>query len=354
MKKIISIILIINIVFSISLIASAENNSSYTGNNSPIEIYQSNNEYNISLSEYTSLTSTDDVIIVYIDTPNTPNSVAVEWVLDDISQGYKDYINTLFDNEYSNATRLSSATIKYNCHSYAWYSQDINSNEYWMSDPSQFYEDYSYCTVSTPQVGDIICYFDDKGTTDTSDDENLHSGIVTAVLSGTSNGVCGNSDLVTVTSKWGSAGLYSHNGYECPYTAYKNGDGDYVKYYRSTHNYTYANTNSSKHTVTCQECAYSFSADHELNIVSISNSQHQEKCICGLVGAISEHAISYYRVKNVMQHGAFCTCGRSLGFFTHSFVSDDNRYSHCTDCGVVYDTWSDVIIKAIEDELVTK
>ena len=313
MKKIISLILAINIVFSISLIANAENNSSYTGNNSPIEIYQSNNEYSISLSEYTSLASTDDVIIVYIDTPNTPNSVAVEWVLEDISQGYKNYINTFFDNEYSDATRLSSATIKYNCHSYAWYSQDINSNEYWMSDPSQFYEDYSYCTVSTPQVGDIICYFDDKGTTDTSDDENLHSGIVTAVLSGTSNGVCGNSDLVTVTSKWGSAGLYSHNGYECPYTAYKNGDGDYVKYYRSTHSFTYSSHTNSVHTMSCA-CGYEIT---------------------------SAHVKSRYVYSSQFKHEIYCACGYYMGLGTHSVVTDSPTQSHCTDCGAVFNPMFD-------------
>lgn len=74
-----------------------------------------------------------------------------------------------------------------------------------MNDPSAYYTDGSYIQVSTPHKNDRICYFDRLGT-------NIHSGIITEIYSGSSNGVCGGSDLVKVISKWGELGLYEHRG----------------------------------------------------------------------------------------------------------------------------------------------
>ena len=34
---------------------------------------------------------------------------------------------------------ISEATKQYNCHSYAWYSQDVDVNEYWMNAPSEYH-----------------------------------------------------------------------------------------------------------------------------------------------------------------------------------------------------------------------
>lgn len=151
--------------------------------------------------------------------------------------------NIYADSISATDTRLYTATRYFNCHSYAWYSQDVSTNHYWMPDPHYYYDDGSYYEVATPIVGDIICYFDDNGSViTTEDDNNLHSGIVVAVsASTTSNGLCGNSDTVTVESKWGEYGLYRHNGYQCPYTDHyltvepnvpERYLAEYVKYYR--------------------------------------------------------------------------------------------------------------------------
>ena len=57
------------------------------------------------------------------------------------------------------------------------------------------------------------------------------------------NGLCGSANTVLVISKWGSAGLYIHNGYTCPYTADYSGDATTVRYYRkANHTHTYSNT----------------------------------------------------------------------------------------------------------------
>lgn len=144
------------------------------------------------------------------------------------------------ESPYKDAVLLGNPTTAYNCHSYAWYSQNTSTNTYWMNDPTQYYTDYSYCEVSTPRAGDIICYFDDKGTTSTADDVNLHSGIVTSVNDSLVNDVCGMASLVNVTSKWGRHGLFSHRGDICPYVATYSGGADYVKFYRPRTNAVYS------------------------------------------------------------------------------------------------------------------
>lgn len=164
--------------------------------------------------------------------------------------------NLLGDSLVPNAKRLSNSSSKYNCHSYAWYSQSTK-NPYWMNDPTKYYTDGSYYEVALPQVGDIICYFDDNNTpNDKSDDENIHSGVVASLNGQMANDVCGNANIVNVTSKWGSCGLYLHNGVDCPYTSTYGGSADYVKFFRTAkHIHSYNNWkyyNSSSHIEECE------------------------------------------------------------------------------------------------------
>ena len=161
----------------------------------------------------------------------------------DMSTALINAYNNHYDSEFSDAIRKSSATAHYNCHSYAWYSQSPSTNNYWMNDPSNYYEDNGYIEVETPRIGDIICYFDDKGTITETDDENLHSGIVVSLNDTQINNVCGNLSLVNVESKWGPQGVFLHRGDECPYTSSHGGSADYVKYYRPKTNASYNLTN---------------------------------------------------------------------------------------------------------------
>ena len=66
----------------------------------------------------------------------TPNgsSVAVTQ-FSELSTTVINYYNTQGDALFSNDIRLSSSTKKYNCHSYAWYSQNARTNQYWMNEP---------------------------------------------------------------------------------------------------------------------------------------------------------------------------------------------------------------------------
>ncbi len=158
-------------------------------------------------------------------TVSTPNgsSVLVYVSSEELSSTDIQNLNNHFDNQYPEAIRLADASVIYNCHSYAWYKSSA-VNPYWMPTPATYYsaQDLSYVEVSTSRVGDIICYYKSNG-------ENIHSGLVVDTLNGAPNGVCGNSNLVMIESKWGSAGLYRHRGDQCPYPGL---DATYVKYYR--------------------------------------------------------------------------------------------------------------------------
>ncbi len=150
---------------------------------------------------------------------------------------------------------LEQPTAKYNCHSYAWYSQDVDENNTWINNPEQYYAYHRYCPLSTPQVGDIICYYDDMGTvSDQADDENKHSGIVTDIES---------DGTVIITSKWGPAGLYVHEVSYSPYLHSGKGGADYVVYYREPTRFRYRySTSLYDHSKTCLRCNVTVSEPH--------------------------------------------------------------------------------------------
>jgi hypothetical protein len=99
-------------------------------------------------------------------------------------------------SRYPNATKLRSASYKYNCHSYAWFSTS-STNKWWMNNPNKYMTDGSYSESDTAASGYKI-YYPMPG--------NQHSGILTSV-----NG------SIKVTSKWGAYGLYRHTASYCPY-----------------------------------------------------------------------------------------------------------------------------------------
>ena len=147
---------------------------------------------------------------------------------------------------------MSSSSSVYNCHSYAFYSQRIETNQYGIPNPSLYINDGSYIEIpySQVQVRDRIVYFDE-------DDNIVHSGVVRGTTGQTPNGVCGYSNTVWVQSKWGYYGLYEHRGDQCPYTSLINGGtATYVKFYRynmsHTHSYSYDVFDSKYHYSSCE------------------------------------------------------------------------------------------------------
>lgn len=157
----------------------------------------------------------------------------------DLPNEVKEDINARHESEYTSIERISQPTTSFNCHSYAWYSQNVSLNDIWMSYPNAYYQDsdLSYNCVNKPRVGDIICYFDlDKP----AEEQNIHSGIVVGLSGEASNNVCGDSNTVIVQSKWGMGALYEHKGDECLYV----NDADEVRYYRPRTNASYTLSSS--------------------------------------------------------------------------------------------------------------
>lgn len=169
----------------------------------------------------------------------TPSGTEVVVIIDDTVMSVRERNEWIaLAAEYTNAEYLGPPTYAYNCHSYAWIEQST-SNPYYLHDPTPFIEDPYYSETTSPEPGDIIVYY-------SANNAIQHSGVIDEVLSGTSNGVCGDSNLYMVISKWGRGALYRHRGDECPYN-----NSAYVKYYCHEHLYTYVDRTIYTHTTTC-------------------------------------------------------------------------------------------------------
>ena len=157
---------------------------------------------------------------IYIKTPRSSDVLAFD-VKEDYTVAEKNNINQNYGWAYPNATYIASATATYNCHSYAWY-KSVNC-QYWIDSPIQYINDGSYYQDS---FGNIIIYYN------ISTDTITHSGRVKDVFYGpTTNPAYNGADLITVTSKWGAAGLYTHSGIDCPYWVPQGGLSDNRVFY---------------------------------------------------------------------------------------------------------------------------
>lgn len=107
---------------------------------------------------------------------------------EDFSSTYKITLNTDYKNTYPKATFLSTATRRYNCHSYAWYSRST-SNVYWMNNPNKYISDGSRKKVGSSSTanGQILL---------------IGSTVHSAVTVDYKNNI--------VKSKWGSGPLMQH------------------------------------------------------------------------------------------------------------------------------------------------
>ena len=230
------------------------------------------------------------------DVVETPNGTEVPVIIfDELSSSTIQLYDSQTNEDFPDALMLRSSSRLYNCHSYAWYSQDI-TNHFWMNDPSSYYEDLSYIETTSPEIGDIVCYFDDNGTSSYSDDINLHSGIITGINDEEPDDCFSNLNTFVVTSKWGQCGLYRHDGDYCPYIM--DGSTSYVKYYKrhSFHSYTlnFERFDYTKHYATC-ECGQVSKLSH----VVAANSSGTMYKTCLLCGGQVRVGIIHYSRSNV-------------------------------------------------------
>ncbi|PWL72902.1 MAG: hypothetical protein DBY25_01455 [Clostridiales bacterium] len=132
----------------------------------------------------------------------------VDWTLTEIMAAARDW-----QAKYPNVKILQNATRRYNCHSYAWYSQSHSSNMLVIRSAVNYLNDPYSTKVGTPSPG-LKIYYDD---TRPQIDDN-HSGIIVSVTS----------SQVIVASKWGESILAEHTTTQCPY--YNSRDIQYWRY----------------------------------------------------------------------------------------------------------------------------
>ena len=117
-------------------------------------------------------------------------------------------MHSTFASTYNYSSYVSPASNRYNCHSYAWYSQST-SNPYWMNTPycDAYINDGSYYQVPTAAANDRIHWH-----------EGDHTGIIVGVGPQAGN--------MTVISKYGFYGVYRAFIGDMPYS------GNYYYYRR--------------------------------------------------------------------------------------------------------------------------
>lgn len=153
-------------------------------------------------------------------------SVAELWLCSD------NVCRTIFFNDFSSAAKTSmknfmysrfglnpdsgrGASVKYNCHSYAWYSTS-SSNPNWIEIFNT--TNYTSATMQSVNVGGIIVYCESYSGNIGPSTERKHSAIVTGKIY---HPVQTNTVTdFTMKSKWGMYGLYTHNLANCPYYYY--------------------------------------------------------------------------------------------------------------------------------------
>lgn len=139
-----------------------------------------------------------------VKTPRGNNVPQVYKRSPELTSSEKAQINADIQSSFPRATRTAEPTVKYNCHSYAWYQQST-SNPYWIgktSAPSIYTTDGSYSKYTgTPRSGMKAWY-----------NGGEHSGVSIGAR------VEGGAQVHYVRSKWGMCGIYEHPFSYSPYT----------------------------------------------------------------------------------------------------------------------------------------
>lgn len=137
------------------------------------------------------------VILATVYTPRG-SAVSVE-IRPEIPDGLRASLDEEAITRHPNATLIYSSTGKYNCHSYAWYSNST-LNSYWMKDPSKYMSDGSYTRVQKINLASKVYY------TSTNHSARVYDAEGSSI------------NNAYVISKWGNGPVMVHKVYDCPYT----------------------------------------------------------------------------------------------------------------------------------------
>lgn len=133
-------------------------------------------------------------------------TTALKWISGEFSASEKTSGHQWCITNYPGITKVSDATVKYNCHSYAWYST-APSNIHWINDPVRFRNSsnwivstgYTNTIPNNAQNGDKVDYYVNASN-------RPHSAKVS------------NKSQNLFVSKWGNYGVYTHRPTNSPYS----------------------------------------------------------------------------------------------------------------------------------------
>lgn len=145
----------------------------------------------------------------YVYTPQSTQVSAYYWVSGCPEWANPSEVDAAALEDYPAAWWYATSTLKYNCHSYAWYQQST-SNRYWIAYPTGYMTDGSYSFKGDWPTGWSVgrkVFYNTPG--------DYHSGVAAWYWDG--------ANIIGVTSKWGSGPLMNHPYNYCPYS-YSNVD----------------------------------------------------------------------------------------------------------------------------------
>lgn len=125
----------------------------------------------------------------------------------------RDFINNYYYTTYGlSPVDSSTPSAKYNCHSYAWYSQ--TAHNYWVEE----FNSYGHTPVilQSANIDGKAVYYNSYGNNITDPNDNYsHSALIQSKIY---HPVHYNTVInLNLRSKWGGAGIYAHTIENCPY-----------------------------------------------------------------------------------------------------------------------------------------
>lgn len=185
-----------------------------------------------SISSHAATTSTSGHQMVKLDDVYTPrgSTVAAYRMTDDLKPQEMIVADRLRQTYTARgAVVLGEATLKYNCHAYAWTMREVDDLDIWVNSPQAYISDGSYIRIDEPEVGCIVVYYesftleslkmDESGNISVGARLSYYTYSHSAVVVDVPEGATDLKDL-TVESKWGYYDLYRHKGLNCTYADY--------------------------------------------------------------------------------------------------------------------------------------
>ena len=110
----------------------------------------------------------------------------------------------------------------------------------------------------------------------------------------------------------------------------------------------YNNTSPTQHDYICI-CGKNIVGEHKYTSYNgLTSTSHTAVCECGY-STSKAHVFTYESISS-LYHISVCACGYTTTGM-HTTRAIDNRYSACTLCGEVFDSWSDNTIFKVEEDI---